>query len=118
MPPLHPVKGTVTFRGQPAVGFRVIFNPLTDIGKVKYSPAALTDATGTFEITSLKPGDGAPVGDYAITIQWPDHINEPTNPDPVPEVDKLRGAYNNPQRSKFRVSVLPGPNTLLPFALN
>ena len=31
---------------------------------------------------------------------------------------KLRGAYNNPQQSRFRITVQPGVNTLPPFELN
>ena len=117
MPPLHPVTGKVTYRGQSAPGLRVIINPITDIGKIKYSPAAVTDATGNFQITSLRPGDGAPVGEYAVTFEWPDHINDPMNPDPTPEIDRFRGHYANAQSTMFKFTVKDGENVVPPINL-
>lgn len=117
LPPLSPVKGNVNYRGKPAIGFRVVFHPQTDIGKLQFSPSAITGSSGEFELRSLHPSDGAPLGDYAVTFEWPDHLNKDTDTDPVPEIDKLRGAYANPANSKFRVTVKAGPNDLPPFEL-
>jgi hypothetical protein len=117
LPPLHPVKGSVKFRGRPAVGFRVVFHPQTDIGKLQFAPSAITGETGEFELRSYHPSDGAPVGDYAVTFEWPDHLNKDTDTDPVPEVDKLRGVYANPASSKIHIQVKPGLNELAPFEL-
>ncbi len=116
MPPLHPVNGTVALRGRPTAGIRVIFNPVTDIG-IKYSPVAITDITGAYQITSLQPGDGAPVGEYAVTFEWPDHINDPSNGDPTPEIDRFRGAYVSVEKSQFKVIVQAGENTVPQFDL-
>jgi hypothetical protein len=117
MPPLHPVKGSVSFRGRPTAGVRVIFNPITDIGKIKYAPVAITDDSGAYQITSLIPGDGAPVGEYAVTFEWPDHINDPLNPDPTPEIDRFRGVYANAGNTQFKVTVQAGENTVPQFNL-
>jgi len=118
LPPLHPVTGTVKFRGLPAKKFRVIFNPVSDIGRLQFSPSAITDDSGNFKLKSAKPDDGAPAGDYQVTFLWPDHFNTGDEIELKPEVDKLRGAYNNPQQSRFRITVQPGVNTLPPFELN
>lgn len=118
LPPLHPVSGSVKYRGQPAAAFRVTFHPLTDIGPTKYHPSAVTDGAGNFQVTALKPNDGAPQGEYAVTFEWPDHFNQPADPDPVPEIDKLRGVYNRPEQSRFKIRVNVGENALPPFELN
>jgi len=117
LPPRHPVQGKVMYRGKPASGFRVTFHPLNDIGNLKFAPSAITAPDGTFRLRSYDPDDGAPLGDYAVTFDWPDHLTSSDDPDPVPEVDRLRGAYSDPQRSKLKVTILAGNNELQPFVL-
>ena len=117
LPPLHPVQGKVVYRGQPAKGFRVTFHPLQDIGELKFAPSAITESDGTFRLRSYQPEDGAPLGEYAVTLEWPDHLIEADDPDPKPVTDRLRGAYGDPQRSQIKVSVTAGPNELKPFVL-
>jgi hypothetical protein len=117
LPPLHPVKGKVMYRGQPAKGFRVTFHPLQEIGPVKFAPSAITESDGTFRLRSYHPDDGAPLGEYAVTLEWPDHLINADDPDPKPVTDRLRGAYADPQRSQIRVSVVAGANELQPIVL-
>jgi hypothetical protein len=118
LPPRHPVAGVVKFRGQPASGFRVTFHPLTDIGTLKFAPSAITGPDGSFRLRSYQPDDGAPLGQYAVTFEWPDHLIREDDPDPVPEVDQLRGAYSNPQASAFKITVVEGNNQVPAFELN
>jgi hypothetical protein len=116
-PQPYPVHGKVVYRGQPAKGFRVTFYPLFEQGKLRFAPAATTDATGEFRLRSYHPDDGAPKGEYAVTFQWPDHLNTGDEPDPAPEVDQLQGLYNDPKTSKFKATVHEGENELEPFVL-
>ncbi len=66
-PTLQPISGTVTLDGTPLAGARVA-------AQVKNSPETRpytgdTDAQGHFALGSLeKPGGGAEVGDYTLTI--------------------------------------------------
>ena len=117
LPAMHPAQGSVTYRGQPASGFRVTLHPLGDIGALKFAPSAITAADGSFRVRSYAPDDGAPAGEYAVTFEWPDHIIQPEDFDPVPEVDQLRGAYSNPQTSPYKVTIREGENTLPLFEL-
>lgn len=117
LPARHPVEGKVVYRGKAAQGFRVTFHPLGDIGEVKFAPSAITAEDGTFRLRSYEPDDGAPAGDYAVTLEWPDHLNKAEDLDPKPEVDRLRGAYSDPQRSKFKVTVAEGENQLQQFVV-
>lgn len=59
-----PVKGVVLFRGKPLAGARVTFfapkAPLPSMGE--------TNENGEFELTTLKKGDGAIVGENKVTV--------------------------------------------------
>ncbi len=116
-PPPHPVHGKVIYKGQPAKRFCVVFTPLDATWKVKFAPAAMTDEKGEFRLRSYHPDDGAPAGEYAVTFQWPDHINTGNEPEPVPEVDQLGGLYSDPKKSNVKIVVHEGDNELEPFVL-
>ena len=117
-PQPYPVHGTVSYRGQPAKGFRVAFHPLKAWVGAQFAPSAVTDDNGQFRLQSYHTDDGAPVGEYAVTFTWPQHVNTGDESDPMPEVDQLRGLYNDPRKSRFKVTVrAEGKNTLEPFVL-
>lgn len=59
-PQPYPVHGKVVYRGQPAKGFRVTLYPLYEQGKLRFAPAAMTDAKGEFRVRSYHPDDGTP----------------------------------------------------------
>jgi hypothetical protein len=116
-PPPQPVRGKVVYRGQPAEGFRVTFYPLGGQSGPRFAPAAVTDRNGEFRLQSYQPDDGAPVGEYAVTFQWPQYVNTGDPDDVLPQVDRLRGQFSNPRSSQFRVTVWEGENKLEPFVL-
>lgn len=116
-PEPQPVKGKVTYRGEPAAGFLVVFNPLEKWEGPVFAPSAVTNADGEFQLHSYADNDGAPVGEYAVTFQWPKEVVT-DDPDDAPErIDRLHGAFSNPQESQFKVTVSEGENSLEPFAL-
>jgi hypothetical protein len=58
-----PVHGKVTFEdGSPLTQGGIAFSTATFMADGKIQP------NGTFTLTSLKPGDGLPPGDYTVTI--------------------------------------------------
>src|SRR5581483_9841760 len=69
-PRLYPVKGMVRINGEPAKDVNIMFTPVTPPEGLDgpLSPAAVTGPDGTFELMSFKPGDGAPAGDYLVTV--------------------------------------------------
>lgn len=58
------VTGTVTFQGKPLEGASVAFSPI-DMGR---AASGKTDATGRFQLTSLKADDGAMPGKYNVSV--------------------------------------------------
>jgi hypothetical protein len=67
--PLYPVHGRVLLDGKPMAGAMVILHPAGDVGLDGLKPRALADAEGWFKIYTYVIGDGAPAGNYAVTIQ-------------------------------------------------
>ena len=110
---VYPVAGKVLFNGQPAERAMVVFHPLGANDPRALRPLATVAADGTFRLTTYTTGDGAPEGEYAVTITWPGGP-PPKDPDDPPP-DRLKGRYANPAKSPWKVTVKPGPNEVEPF---
>jgi hypothetical protein len=114
-PRLYPVKGVVHINGEPAKGVNVMFTPIAPPqgGADPLSPVAVTGEDGSFRLMSFKPGDGAPAGDYQVTIIYPmDRFNKHLS-----GIDRLRGRFANPKTSGLAARVEPKSNELPPFDL-
>jgi len=59
-----PVSGTVTYKGTAVEGATVAFHG----GPASAPATGVTDATGKFKLSSYNPGDGAPAGNYKVTV--------------------------------------------------
>jgi hypothetical protein len=107
---LHAVRGRVLVDGVPAENVNVAFHPLNVAGR-PYCPVGRTDDQGVFHLTTCRGPDGAPAGEYSVTLVWPDGaIDECDCPDPTLH-DRLRGTYANADESTFQVRVRPTGNT-------
>jgi hypothetical protein len=113
--PVYPVRGQVFYDGKPAARALVIFHPLADGPVKELRPAGHVAADGTFALTTYAEGDGAPAGDYAVTVDW----RQPTPPvdgaEPGPSLIPAR--YNSPSSSGLTVTVSSGHNDLEPINL-
>jgi hypothetical protein len=75
-------------------------------GATPLSPAAVTGEDGSFRLMSFKPGDGAPAGDYQVTIIYPmDRFNKHLS-----GIDRLKGKFANPKTSGLAAKVEPKNN--------
>ncbi len=70
-PKLQPVRGELFVNKQPAKGALVVFHPVNDNRVSAIRPSAEVQEDGSFSLTSIKPRDGAPEGDYVVTVSWP-----------------------------------------------
>jgi hypothetical protein len=101
--PVFPVRGQVLdARKKPAAGALVVFHPLRPDPKDAARPVGRVGEDGKFALTTYTEGDGAPVGEYAITITWPAAKKTPFDPEGP---DQLSGRYSNPERSSLRFTV-------------
>lgn len=107
---LHPVTGRLSINGQVAADAMISFHPVGESANSPLRHVAMTKVDGTYELMTFIPGDGAPVGEYAVTIVWPD---DSTNYDECREDlthDRLKGTYANAVTTPLRVQVGAGVN--------
>ena len=99
---VFPVTGSVSFRGRPAAGVRVAFHPSRDPRDRGLCPQGVAAADGSFRLTTYTAGDGAPPGEYFVTLYWP-------APGPDDDVhvhpDRLGGRYADPRTTPLIATV-------------
>jgi hypothetical protein len=116
-PAVHPVTGHVFFqKTTPAAGAFVVFQPVTDgLEKAMAArPFAKVESDGSFSLTTYEAGDGAPEGEYGVTVVWapPAASKGPRITDGGATLpDKLGGRYGNPKKPALKASVKKGENT-------
>ena len=112
---VHRVRGKVLVGGQPAKGAFVLFVPVNEPADPSDPrPRAEVGADGSFAISTYGVEDGAPAGEYVVTVTWPGGVL-PDGPEEPP--DKLLGKFDNPKKSNLRAVVKEGVNELTPFEL-
>jgi hypothetical protein len=113
--PVHPVKGKVLVQGKPAARAFVLFVPVKEPAEAP-DPRPRADAAddGSFELSTYGEKDGAPAGEYIVTVTWPGGVLPDGREEPA---DKLLGRYENVTKSKLRATVKEGQNDLPPFQL-
>jgi hypothetical protein len=112
--PVHAVRGQILIQGRPAAQAIVTFHPV-GANEDDPRPSAQTDEQGYFRLSSYAEGDGAPEGDYAITVTWFRSLSR--NPLEGDESTRnvLPPRYANPTTSQLRATVAPGDNELPPL---
>lgn len=109
-PPLetHPIRGKILVDGMPAKDALVVLFPVDLRAEAKtLAPSGTTDAQGYFSLSSFRPNDGAPAGDYHMTVVWRGPTpEEPMHPDKVASrPDLLGGKYAEPTTSELKVTI-------------
>jgi hypothetical protein len=116
--PVYPVQGRVVVHGRPAAQVQVTLHPLDDSDPTAIQPVGLADEQGRFTLTTYRQGDGAPAGDYGVTVQWFLAVPSPDRSGEYVTVNHLPARYGQVQSSGLRVTVSPGRNELPPFELS
>jgi hypothetical protein len=120
---LFPVRGKVLVKDKPAGGVMLMFLPPVESDKKAARPLGLTSEDGTFMLVT-NDEEGAPAGDYLVTMQWLQNP-PPAGPKkgvPMPPaggdepVDKLGGRYLD-RKKAFKVTIVRGDNELPAFKL-
>jgi hypothetical protein len=117
----YPVQGKVTFRGAPASGALVYFHLKGNTNPNLALPYAKVLEDGTFKVVMATGEEGAPAGDYDVTMYWPDTSaaggdkEKGGSRDNPP--DKFAGKYLKAGPNTPAVTVKPEKNELTPFDL-
>jgi hypothetical protein len=109
--PPHPVSGRIVVNGQPADKADILFFHAGDWGEKTIIPIARTDDDGTFKLSTYDTEDGAPNGEYEITIVWPAYRH---GRDIGP--DRLGGKYAK-RGNGLKATIETSTNVLPPFEL-
>jgi hypothetical protein len=111
--PVYPVEGQVLFQGKPTPNAMISLHPLQKHEPDNVHPLGYADQEGKFSLTTYETNDGAPAGDYEVSIIWFKQVEERTAEQP----NLLPAKYADPKTSGLRVTVKEGTNTLKPFEL-
>lgn len=115
---VYPVSGKVLVKKVPADKAMVVFHPIEAEPKSAIRPLGICGPDGTFNLTTYLTNDGAPEGEYRVTIIWPGPPPKKTAEMDDEGPDRLKGRYGNPQTSRIKIVVEPKPMTLEPFYLD
>ena len=113
--PVFPVEGLVTLNGQPLPNAFVVLHPKGTSDSRALAARGQTDQHGQFKVTTYDAGDGAPAGEYAVTVEYHQLIGSGGSLEPGPNV--LPPKYASPDATDLSVRVAEGPNTLPPIEL-
>src|SRR5687768_4946011 len=116
---VHSVSGSVTYKGKPIEGATIIFFAQDEHLRAAGVPIpeGTTDASGRFDLTTYKPGDGAPAGDYGVSITWMEETGDSDDPEQITRRDRLNNRYASPESSGLTATVKSGDTQLPPFEL-
>ncbi len=115
----QPAFGEVSVDGKPAAGVNVTLVPVGGAKDGSPCAAGMTDKDGRFTLTTYAPKDGAPVGDYQITLSWIERIDKTSGLDAQPpEAQRLPRKFQSPTLSGLTAKVETGPNNLPPITVS
>jgi hypothetical protein len=116
---IHPVNGQVVFEGNrpPPEGAFVVFRPVKEMPELQKTgghPRATVGKDGKFKLTTFRPDDGAPAGEYEVIITWHKPLQGVDEDGP----DLLKGRYRDPAKSALpKITIKEGTNELPPIRL-
>lgn len=111
------VSGKLVDGGQPAAKAMLIFHPVKDAESRSLRPVGKVADDGSFRLSTYTANDGAPAGQYAVTVVWPT-VPKDAPPDLDEGPDRLEGRCNNPKKSPWRITVEEKANDLGALDLN
>jgi hypothetical protein len=110
--PLFPVKGKLLIGGKPTKGVLVFLRPLNPAaGATPVMPSGVVQEDGSFCLTTRKASDGAPAGEYIVTLASAPGISG------VGDVDRrYKDAHTSPLRATI-APVLSGETNEVPLEI-
>jgi hypothetical protein len=112
--PVHPVAGAIKYQGRPVVGAFVSLHPKTATEGVP-NPRATVEKDGSFTVSTYNGNDGAPEGEYIVTVQWYKPVRQGNDLVGGPNVLPVK--YASARTSDVKIRVAAGKNQLQPIQL-
>jgi hypothetical protein len=100
----------VLYEGKPIPHAFVVFHPLQAPDKSVPQPRAKVQDDGTFVLETYGTQDGAPAGEYAVTVEW--WLSNAKQSDDAPPSNRLPVRYAKAGTSGLRARVQVGENQI------
>jgi len=113
-PPAIPVKGKVMFKKEtPAVGAMIVFHPVSEEfeRRIGGKPFAKVQEDGSFVLTTYEENDGAPEGEYGLSVDWrvkPKNFLVFDSESSATGKQMLKEKYTDPRKPFMKVTVQKG----------
>ena len=115
---LFPVTGKVLLNDKPTEGALVMLHAQDGVAAgLTQPPRAYVKADGSFTIGTLVPEDGAPPGDYKVTVQWLPKDARAELVEGGASKDLVPLSYGDPRTSGLQIKVKEEPNEVPVFQL-
>ena len=108
---VFPAKGQITFPGKPVGGAFVVLHPKAATGSEVVRPRGNVSEDGTFSLTTYDANDGAPAGEYKVTVELHNLVKR-ANGDVSLGPNIVPKQYGNPKTSPLTVRIAEGENSL------
>jgi hypothetical protein len=109
---VYPARGQATFAGKPMSNATIFLHPV-GVKDPRYPrPRAVVAEDGTFALGTYRKDDGAPAGEYRVTVQWFRKVADRDVP-----VNVLPARLAGPETSGLSVRIEKGKNDLPPIQL-
>lgn len=109
---VFPVSGKVQIEGDSPSGAVVVFH---SVSKTTPPASATVDSEGRFKLTTYETGDGAPAGEYSVTVSLRKLVTK--DGDSITGPNVLPAKFASPTTTPFKVTVAAAPNELKPFVV-
>jgi hypothetical protein len=112
--PTYPVTGKVVLPGgKPVEHATVVLHPVNDADPEAVKPRGKVGKDGTFALTTYEGQDGAPAGEYRVTVElWLASGKGDDGP-----TSRLPAKYARPETSGLTATIAPEPTSLKPIEL-
>ncbi len=119
--PVFPASGRISVKGQVPAGAFVVLHPkngtATDSKGDVVRPRATVKSDGSFVLGSYDSADGAPSGEYSLTVEWRKIVKSPDG-SPVLGPNVVSPKYSRPESSPLSIRIAEQSNELAPISLN
>ena len=109
-----PVTGVVKFKGKPIPDATICLHPVVkpNDGKPVFTPRGIADDAGNYTLTTYSTADGAPVGEYNVTVSWVGPLEGLSEDQEDRLKERLPRRYASPKTSGITVVVSEGEDSL------
>jgi hypothetical protein len=109
---VYPARGEVTFEGKPIPNAAIFLHPVRVRDPLFTRPRAVVQEDGTFVLGTYRKDDGAPAGEYKVTVQWFSKADGRGV-----SLNLLPAKYAAPETSDLTVRIQEGDNHIPPVQL-